>query len=194
MTSERDLDQSPFAIILADLLVRIPGARAAVLVDYEGETVDYAGKEDPFTLRVIGAELGLVARVETPQLGALSMLTIRGEERTFVLRLLPDGYTLCLTMRKRSGFSRSPRGLAYGIHQLAKEAGWEGPPLEWHPVDIAAEAARPKRILLGKNTRALEVIGTTAFPDPGFRVRTRMGWEATLVREPGGSWYASEAP
>jgi len=190
----RDLDPSPFARILDDLVVRVAGARAAVLVDFEGETVDYAGHEDPFVLRVVGAELGLLARVSTPRLGALRDLVLRGTQRSYMLRRLPDDYTLCLVMRRLSGFSRCSRALAYTCHALACEADWPRSRLEWHPVDIDIEDKRPARLRAGKRSRALEVIGSIPGPDRGFLVRTRLGWEATVVCEPGGFWYASEAP
>ena len=39
----RDQVPSTFTAILERLVAAIPGAHAAALVDYEGETVDYAG-------------------------------------------------------------------------------------------------------------------------------------------------------
>ena len=41
--SSRDQHESAFASILRLLVARVPGARAAALVDCLGETVDYAG-------------------------------------------------------------------------------------------------------------------------------------------------------
>ena len=46
-----------FAEILRALVARSPGARAAVLVDSEGETVDYAGEADAFELRILAAHM-----------------------------------------------------------------------------------------------------------------------------------------
>lgn len=190
----RDLDPSPFARILRDLIARIPGARSAVLVDYEGETVDYAGAETPFELRVLGAELGLLARSKLSGVGALREIVVRGSKRSLILRVLPDGYALCVSMQKWAGFSRNPRAFSCAEQAIASEADWPHAPPEWHPVEVLADGRRPSRIVLGKVQKQLDILGTIAAPEVGFRVRTKLGWEATLVREPGCHWYASEAP
>src|ERR1700730_10328586 len=59
-TPPRDQEASTFAAILNDLVVRLPGAFAAALVDGEGETVDYGGKVDPFDAKINAAHWRLV--------------------------------------------------------------------------------------------------------------------------------------
>ena len=56
----RDQAESPFNVILEEFLDVVRFARGAAIVDFEGETVDYAGAVDPFELRVAAATFGLV--------------------------------------------------------------------------------------------------------------------------------------
>lgn len=50
----------PFKKILGAMLERIPGSLGAILVDWEGEAVDQAGRIDDYELKVIGAHKGLI--------------------------------------------------------------------------------------------------------------------------------------
>ncbi len=56
----RDQETTSFTDILRRLLRATSGARAAALVDFEGETVDYAGVLDPFELRIAAAHWQIV--------------------------------------------------------------------------------------------------------------------------------------
>src|SRR5262249_20375219 len=56
----RDMPESPFAAILSELVARIPGGKAAILVDHDGEAVDYFGDCDPYELKVAGAHWRVV--------------------------------------------------------------------------------------------------------------------------------------
>ena len=47
--------ESSFSRTLGDLVRRFPGCYGAVLVDMDGEAVDYAGREEPFELRMAAA-------------------------------------------------------------------------------------------------------------------------------------------
>jgi hypothetical protein len=59
------------------------------------------------------------------------------------------------------------------------------------------ERDRPAALEIGDRARSVEVLGTVvglASRERGWRVRLDTGVEVTLVREPGGFWYADEAP
>src|SRR4029078_8942247 len=58
--SDRDMDATPVARILHDLIARLPGAYACALVDLGGETVDYAGVVTPFDVKVCAAHLRII--------------------------------------------------------------------------------------------------------------------------------------
>ena len=49
-----------FKIPLQDMLDRIPGAQGALIVDWEGESVDQVGVMDDYDLKLIGAYKGVI--------------------------------------------------------------------------------------------------------------------------------------
>lgn len=188
---------SPFAAILDDFVRRVPGAFAAVLVDVQGETVDYVGQVDPFELKVAAAEWRLAveqARMQ-PTFATLQSILARGDRRSFFTYVLPDGYALVLLLRKRAGFAPLLRPLVVCERALVREARWSERRLpEWYAIDVEVDARRrPTRVrnCAGK-AYDLDVLGTLAElrrPARGWRVRLRTGEELNLVREPGDVWY-----
>ena len=198
----RDQHESAFTSTLVNLVRRVPGARAAALVDFDGETVDYAGRLDPFT------------RSSRPHTGG-SCSTNGGDRRprrpvalgasrgsSYPVNAFPEGYALALVLGRGAGFGGWPRAVASCARDLGREAGWSwrgAPPAAWFPADPAtASRRRPVAMHCGGTERAVEVLGTVAGGlarrERGWRVRFDSGVEATLVREPGGLWYADEPP
>lgn len=191
------MDESPFARILAELVIRLPGAYAAALVDREGETVDYSGHVDPFDVRVAAAHLRILLQrcEEITFWGTPTMLTVRGTQKTTVMRALPDGYALVVMMRKRAGFARCERAFQVCERALAHEANWPLPQNErgWVVADVRCDDRGRPVSLVGENkVHSVEVLGTLASStnERGFRVRMDDGNEITLVREPGWFWYS----
>jgi hypothetical protein len=197
-------------LILAAFVARVPGARAAALVDAEGETVDYAGSIDPFELRLAAAHWRLVLDEASAQRSMTSAenITIRASRRSYLISVLPDGYALVTVLVRGAGFSGTKRALAVCASALSEEAGWtwDGlatPPL-WFSLDVVADAKlRPRGVRLGSTVRPLEIIGSLVagvrgaanlrrFGERAWRVRFDSGVEAMLVRERGGAWYADE--
>ena len=91
-----------FQSILAEVLSRVPGAIAAIFLDPEGETVDYASTEvSKHDARILGAYVGIflarAARIagRTPE-----RMTIEWGRVTAMALPLKDGYFLVLLMRK----------------------------------------------------------------------------------------------
>lgn len=194
------MDASPFAPILSALISRIPGAFAAALVDAEGETVDYSGKIDPFDIKVAAAHWQIILKqlAEISYLGEPRRIVVRGTSRSVVVRTLPDGYSVVLLISRRGGFAASERAFSACIYALNIEAGWKVasrlPP--WFPITVTVDdRKRPTRIEYGGLTEAVEVLGTVVGltrGEHGFRIRLASGPEITIVREPGGHWYAEE--
>jgi predicted regulator of Ras-like GTPase activity (Roadblock/LC7/MglB family) len=50
----------PFKQILKELVETIPGARGAILADWEGEAVEQHCLDDDFELKVVGAHQGII--------------------------------------------------------------------------------------------------------------------------------------
>lgn len=196
---DRDQVASEFGLILEAFLARAPGARAAALVDSQGETVDYAGAVDPFLVRVAAAHFRIVFGIaeSQPALADTRFLLVRALRRSFLLHTLAEGYALCVLFARGAGFAGWHRALAVCAHHLSSEAGWKIPRPAWFPVEITSdERLRPLSVKMDRAERAVEVLGALASSTPGreraWRVRVATGEEAMLVREAGGAWYADE--
>lgn len=198
--SARDTDSTPFTPILEALISRVEGAYAAAIVDSLGETVDYAGRGDPFDLRIAAAHLQIVLAA-VQRLGALGepkWLVVRGAKKSIAATVLPEGYALCVLLRARGAFTVSTRALDVCLRALAQEAGWsvDGASTvkkrSWFEVAVRTDP-RGRPTHLGDARTPVEVLGTVmglSVRERGFRVRTAEGSELTLVREPKQRWYA----
>lgn len=164
---ERDQHESAFAAVLSKLVSRVPGARGAVLVDSEGETVDYAGRAKPFDLKVAAAHWRIVLDEtrERPGFRDVRSIAVRAARASYLVQTLPDGYALVLVMVRSAGFSGWQRAVASCAHALGEEAGWkrdasELPP-RWFPVTVLRdERRRPAAVREGGRLHPLEILGT----------------------------------
>lgn len=203
---------TPFTAVLVELC-RATGAPNAALVDREGETVDYAGRGDPFEIRVLAAELRLLLQhaEQSVQLGTTFEVLVRARRSSFFIRALPEGYALVIRLARRAT-GISERSLTVAIRGLCEEAGFslpvrktDSPPGSgaaglWRRVAVDEEGPRshrPSRVATSDGSAAVEVMGRVVGADAqgkarGFRVRLSSGEEGTLVREPLGHWYLEE--
>jgi hypothetical protein len=184
--------RSAFAYLLDGLVQRCPGARAASLVDADGEAVDYVGELDPFEVRVASAHWRLVLS-HSPQ--PIRELRLRCRTAGYVVRALADDYALVVLFTPRAALTASPLALGWAEHAIAREAGWPAPSHEqWHPVVVdQGPARRPVALASPKGRRSIEVLGVLPGSPPkghAFWVRVENGGEGALRREPGGAWYA----
>ncbi|WP_437614196.1 hypothetical protein WMF20_14775 [Sorangium sp. So ce834] len=198
----RDQAPSSFTSILEDLLCAIPGAHAAALVDFEGETIDYAGRLDPFDVKVTAAHWQIVlAEVAGWPLGAPRQITVRAHRRSYIVRQLQPGYALVLVLHPRAAFAASHRALQEADARLCAEAGWAtSRTTRWYCVDVETEASdrgRPARLRGAGGWQPIEVMGSMVGLGPrekGFRIRLPSGAEMLLIRERMGRWFADEHP
>jgi hypothetical protein len=195
----REQTESRFSLILGELVARIPGARAAALVDRQGETVDYAGQMDGFAVRVAAAHLRLVLE-DAGAAGSRTSLAVRTTRGGFAIYSLPDGYAIAVLLSHRARLTGHARAISAVAHLLADEVGWTtrfAP--EWHAVEVIADSlGRPQGIRGRGAFQPLDAMGRyesgLGWRQRAWRVRFTGGVEAMLVREPGGFWYADEAP
>jgi hypothetical protein len=207
----RDQEATTFAAILQELLWHEPRAEAAVFVDAEGETVDYASSLSSYYTKVAAANLRVVlddigrAWRKLPSGDALQQAIIRARQRSFFVRPLADDYALVLVLRRRV-FAVSVRAVTLAACRLAKEAGWPAPSeetLPWHPAEVETSRAhqfRPKQMKTGDTWEHVEVLGSVVgrtseagqSGERGYRCRLQGGAEITLVREPTGVWFVDQ--
>jgi len=199
----RDQVTSTFTHILQRLVFLTPGAQGAALVDYEGETVDYAGRLAPFDLKITAAQwlIVLAETAELAKLGPIQGLTVRAHGRGYYMRRLEEGYAVILVLHPRAAFAVSERAMQEAIALLCAEAGWSvtRPAARWFAVDVEADhhgrVARPRRLRVAGELQPVEVMGAVMGLAPrerGFRVRLPSGAEMMLVRERLGRWFADE--
>lgn len=196
----RDQAETPFASILRRLVHRVPGAHAAVLVDSEGETVDYAGRGEPFALRVAAAHWRIVLEQVRLSSAGTAWIAVAVGAVSFRIQSLPDeGYAVLLVVATGVGLPWGcDRAIAASAVELAREAGWRGnPPAPWYGLDVVTDARRrPTAVRTRGGTESIEIIGRLVVSpgrrEQGWRVRTRRGIEANLVREAGSCWYVDE--
>jgi len=200
----RDMDESPFTIILKELIERIRGAYAAALVDRDGESVDYAGDIPPFDIKIAAASWRIVLSQvgDVRNIGKASFISIRAKNQTVALYALPDGYALVVLLRRRGGLAGTVRAFSACVYALATEAGWHltSDVAPWFPVSVDCDARhRPTRIVYGGLAEPVEVLGIVSGNharltrrERGYRIRLASGPEITIVREATGHWYAEE--
>jgi hypothetical protein len=210
----RDQDPTTFAEILQELLWHEPRATAAVLIDAEGETVDYASALSSYYTKVAAANLRVVLDDIAGALGkiahgeALTHAVILARDRSFYVRPLADDYALVLILTRRA-FAVSIRAITLATCRLAKEAGWPAPleeTLPWHPAEVEATRAdrfRPQQMKTGDAWEPVEVVGSivrragevgplSERGEKAYRCRLQSGAEITLVREPTGVWFVDQ--
>ena len=200
----RDQDPTTFAEILQELLWLEPRATAAVLIDSEGETVDYASSLSGYFTKVAAANLRVVldemaAAWGKMGAGDLVQALVRARQRSFFVRPLPDGYALVLVLR-RHVFTISSRAVTLAACRLAREAGWPAPAeesLPWHPAEIETRPTdrfRPLQMKTGDAWEQIEVLGSVVglAGEKGYRCRLQGGAEITLVREATGTWFVDQ--
>jgi len=198
----RDQRESAFTAILADLVRRVPGARAAALVDRGGETVDYAGSGAPFENQIAAAHWRIVLEAirAQPFLAAAQSLVVRASRASFIVHGLPEGYALSLRLGRGAGFRGWQRAVPACARRIGREAGWKddaGWP--WFAVEVSCDGeGRPCLLAAEGAPQGVEVIGRHRSdgprPEQAWRVRLSSGAEATLVCESRRFWYTDEAP
>ncbi len=201
----REQIESRFGVILADLVARVPGARAAALVDHQGETVDYAGRLDAFSVRVAAAHMRIVLQDLTQHEGlahAPTSIAVRTTRGGFAVYALPEGYAVALLLSHKARLTGHARAVSAITRLLADEVGWPAPAgrgPHWYALEVVSDSlGRPKGVRVRGALEPLDALGRfesgLGWRQRGWRVRFSSGVEAMLVRESGGFWYADETP
>jgi hypothetical protein len=197
---KRDQDTSSFTRLLQGILLSTPGAIAAALVDFEGETVDYAGAIDPFEIKVAAAHWLIVMSEIGSSLGGIREISVRADRRGFHIREVHTGYAVVIILHRYASFAVSARAMTELDIGLAREAGWPraNAKLDWYGVQVQTardDQFRPQDVLVDGVWKPIEVMGALvglARAERGFRVRFSSGHELMLLRERFGRWFADE--
>ncbi|MFO0550815.1 MAG: roadblock/LC7 domain-containing protein [Polyangiaceae bacterium] len=202
----RDQVESPFHHLLAEFLRSVPFARGAAIVDFEGETVDYAGTLDPFELRVAAAtfQLLLADLRGSRHFNNVEQVASRMGRAGYLVRVLDPSYSLLVVLRKLGTFEVSTRILVELESRILHEAGLptRRPPAWYHvEVEVPEHARKPTRLRPPQWSQqtdpwvSLEVLGTLVGSKEGervYRVRLASGAECNLLREATRLWFVDE--
>ncbi len=200
--------ETGFTRILARLVEATPGAIGVVLVDGEGETVDYSGNSvDPFELKVAAAHFRIIVNeIDHSKLplhgGVTRRLTILGARRLFVIDCLPEGYALLSVLSHDAAQGHADRALGVTLRDLYREAGWSAQPgvLRWQELEVrCGDHERPEAIKVDIGWATVSVIGKVAAGLARGEVGYRIGIhgsavEVTLVRGRDDRWYGDLPP
>jgi hypothetical protein len=204
----REQATTPFNTILLRFCDATPAAGAA-LVDFQGETVDFAGTLDPFDIKVAAAEwrlvLDLVCASKMWSWPEANEILVRASRHSYAVVPIAEGYALVAQLVRHS-FALSPRAITEAVRGLAREAGIEladpGDGQRWARVEVltkSRDSRRPEAIWLEGKWSPVIILGR--FKDEelpegevGYRVRTKPGNDISLVREPLGVWYSDDDP
>jgi hypothetical protein len=146
----RDQAESPFNVILEEFLDVVRFARGAAIVDFEGETVDYAGTVDPFELRVAAATFGLVLADlrSCKNLKHAERIAVRLGNAGYIMCVLDESYSLMIVLRTLGTFLVSHRLLAEFKSRILLEAGLPASRSHWQRVEVEPneKTVRPQRL------------------------------------------------
>jgi predicted regulator of Ras-like GTPase activity (Roadblock/LC7/MglB family) len=96
----------PFKAILNRILDAVPEAKGAILVDFEGECVQYVSKMDDHELKVIGAyqviHFGAFKETET----TTETFITKSDSMDIVSVRIDEDYFICLVLNKGSVLGR----------------------------------------------------------------------------------------
>lgn len=102
----------PFKPLLNALIERVPGARGAIVADWEGEAVDYVGSMDDYDLKVIGAHKGVILHNMREVINRLGnddvkeIIITTGQSQTLILPVTKE-YYLVLTLDRSDMLGRA---------------------------------------------------------------------------------------
>ena len=117
----------PFNYLLTNLLVDVPAAVGAILVDGEGEAVEWVTRhDDPFDLKVEGAYHAIFKRqveevIANLDLGALDTYVVEGDALVALTKVLPEGYYVVLVLDRKGSRAMAMEHLRRTAAVMARE-------------------------------------------------------------------------
>lgn len=116
----------PFKSLMKRLLEDIPGALGAIIVDWEGESVDHVARIDDYDIKVLGAHSGIIlgqlrdtlSRVDS---GELDQVVIRTGEDKILISPLTEDYLLILQLGGEAIVSRAAYKMRLCVDELRDE-------------------------------------------------------------------------
>jgi predicted regulator of Ras-like GTPase activity (Roadblock/LC7/MglB family) len=117
----------PFKSILQDLVQSTAGATGAILIDWEGEAVEfYSPVTNEFDIKILGAHQNIIfnrireIRQRVPS-QAISNTVITTDQQHLILGAIGDDYTLVTTLERGAFVGRALVSVQRAMRLLEKE-------------------------------------------------------------------------
>ncbi len=116
----------PFKSLLNRLLEDIPGALGAIIIDWEGESVDQVARINDYDIKILGAHSGIILGLLREALsradsGALESVVIRTDQNKTLVAPLTEDYLLILQLGVESVTDRATYKMRCCIEELRGE-------------------------------------------------------------------------
>lgn len=116
----------PFKSLLSRLLEDIPGALGAIIVDWEGESVDQVARINEYDIKVLGAHSGIIlsqlrealSRIDS---GELHEVIIRTGQNKTLIAPLTEEYLLILQLGAEAIAARAAHKVRHCVAELRDE-------------------------------------------------------------------------
>lgn len=200
----RDQVESVFTTMLRGLWDAVPSLLAAVLVDTEGECIDYVSALPPYDAKVVGAHMLMMMDMlqnsrEKVALGEPMVLEISASGRELWVQRIGGEYVLVVVLTPGADRAQLRTAVSSVANEFRAEVGieppaWEGsgkrlsvrvrpsPGWKYAPQGFSDGSVRVLiSDVLGRWTESAGVGGDEVVC---FRVRTAEGQELTLVHDP----------
>ena len=116
----------PFKRILTELVSTVPGARGAILADWEGEAVEHFSYDDDFEMKLVGAHKGIILNrirkaYEDLNAGELQEIIITAEQQRFLVGAIGPEYSVVMTLGREAVVGQALYRFRKAVTLLKKE-------------------------------------------------------------------------
>lgn len=116
----------PFKTIMRNLVNAVPGARGAILADWEGEAVDQFSLFDEYELKVVGAHKGIIL-AQMKEIheklfdSLLNEAVITTEQQRLIVAPVGPEYSLVMTLERGAVIGCALHRFRQAVRLLEKE-------------------------------------------------------------------------
>ncbi len=110
-----------FTAALREVVARVPGARGAVFLDFEGEAVDEFADVPTMEIHLVGAHLGIIlalVREQSGRIGAPVEMIIEAARATLLIRAIDSRYLVVLDAAPDAQVGLMSRELGRAVDEL----------------------------------------------------------------------------
>jgi predicted regulator of Ras-like GTPase activity (Roadblock/LC7/MglB family) len=116
----------PFKTILTNVVQITPGARGAILADWEGESVEQFSLDDPFDLKITAAHAGIILSHYKDVLagfpvGSVQEIVLTTAKQHLVIGAIGPDYAMVMTLNRNAALSLALHSFRVSLQMLHRE-------------------------------------------------------------------------